>query len=262
MAIPDTNTFNLQNVVNEVAPISSDLSASFLAAIPAYFDSNYSGSKNSLLNFRNYKPTFVPTYGYMYNWYAASNANFAPSGWHVPTEAEITTLSNYVSGGVGVSIAGGKLKITGTTFWATENATDDYLFSAVGCGRRVSVFDSFRSVGYYWTSSNFFSNIAYSYQCNHSSTVLQAGTSYAAVKYLGAGVRLLKNDSTNPGTLTDYDGNTYPTVKIGNQVWTRQNWKCTRLNNGTLIPTVTNDASWIALTTLGKCAFDNNESYV
>lgn len=35
-------------------------------------------------------------YGALYNWYAASNPNIAPKGWHVPTDAEWTILENYL----------------------------------------------------------------------------------------------------------------------------------------------------------------------
>jgi hypothetical protein len=35
---------------------------------------------------------------------------------------------------------------------------------------------------------------------------------------MGLSIRLIKNDSTNTGSMVDYDGNTYPTIKIGNQV--------------------------------------------
>ena len=32
------------------------------------------------------------TYGKLYNWYAVNTGNLAPAGWHVPTDAEWTTL--------------------------------------------------------------------------------------------------------------------------------------------------------------------------
>ena len=54
MAVPDTTTFTLQNVVTEVNPTTNDLVDCFADAIAAKFDSAYSGSKNQLLNFRNY----------------------------------------------------------------------------------------------------------------------------------------------------------------------------------------------------------------
>ena len=43
-------------------------------------------------------------YGKLYNWYAvADSRNIAPAGWHVPTDAEWTTLENWVSGNLGIS---------------------------------------------------------------------------------------------------------------------------------------------------------------
>lgn len=54
MAVPNTTTFTLQNVVDVVNPTTDDLVDCFADAITNKFDSNYSGSKDSLLNFRNY----------------------------------------------------------------------------------------------------------------------------------------------------------------------------------------------------------------
>jgi len=46
----------------------------------------------------------------------------------------------------------------------------------------------------------------------------------------------------NAGTLTDIDGNVYKTVRIGNQVWTAENVRMTRYNDGTAIPNITPDS--------------------
>ena len=54
MAVPNTDTFTLQNVVDEVNPTTDDLVDCFADATSSSFDSNYSGDKNNLLNFRNY----------------------------------------------------------------------------------------------------------------------------------------------------------------------------------------------------------------
>jgi uncharacterized protein (TIGR02145 family) len=69
----------------------------------------------------------LTTYGYLYNWYAAkgiattyntSYKNLCPAGWHVPSDGEWTALTTFLGG---ESIAGGKMKSTGTTLWASPN---------------------------------------------------------------------------------------------------------------------------------------------
>tara|TARA_B110000483_G_scaffold163118_1_gene193268 strand:- start:212 stop:649 length:438 start_codon:yes stop_codon:yes gene_type:complete len=54
MGVPNTTTFELQDVVDEVNPTTDDLVDCFADANASYFDSTYEGSKNQLLNFRNY----------------------------------------------------------------------------------------------------------------------------------------------------------------------------------------------------------------
>lgn len=61
-------------------------------------------------------------------------------------------------------------------------------------------------------------------------------------------------------TLTDIDGNTYQTVKIGNQVWMAENLKVTHYRDGTPINHVTDGSQWENLSTGAYCAYDNSES--
>ena len=70
-------------------------------------------------------------------------------------------------------------------------------------------------------------------------------------------------------TVTDEDGNTYPTICIGNaidgyQEWTAKNWKCTKLNNGTSLTKKTDGGEWgdAVAGDYFYCAYDNNENYV
>lgn len=63
------------------------------------------------------------------------------------------------------------------------------------------------------------------------------------------------------GQVTDFDGNEYPTVKIGNQEWMAENLKTTHYANGTSIPVVTNNNNWQDLSNTDKaCCYYNNNS--
>ena len=75
-------------------------------------------------------------YGKFYNGYAvADSRNICPTGWHVPTDAEWTLLTDYLGG---ESIAGGKMKSTGTQYWQNPNtyATNESGFSDLPGGAR------------------------------------------------------------------------------------------------------------------------------
>jgi uncharacterized protein (TIGR02145 family) len=59
-------------------------------------------------------------------------------------------------------------------------------------------------------------------------------------------------------TVTDADGNIYNTVQIGGQCWTKENLKTTRYADNTVIPGVSLDASWSALSTGAWASYSNN----
>ena len=62
----------------------------------------------------NDEATYKATYGALYNWYTVNTGNLCPTGWHVPGDAEWTTLTTYLGG---EDVAGGKLKEVGITHW-------------------------------------------------------------------------------------------------------------------------------------------------
>ena len=76
-----------------------------------------------------------------------------PTGWHLPSDDEWTTLTDYLGG---EDVAGGKLKETGTTHWQSPNkgATNESGFTALPGGYR-NIDGTFGYIGYagYWWSS-------------------------------------------------------------------------------------------------------------
>ena len=60
------------------------------------------------------------------------------------------------------------------------------------------------------------------------------------------------------GTVTDIDGNTYQTVKIGDQWWMAENLKVTCYRNGDAIPNITDGTTWASLSTGAYCEYNND----
>jgi len=93
-------------------------------------------------------------YGKMYNWFTVSDPrNVCPAGWHAPTDAEWTILTDFLGG---LSVAGGKMKAT--TGWQSQNtgATNESNFSGLPGGYRFNNNGAFAfvgGIGAYWSSS-------------------------------------------------------------------------------------------------------------
>ena len=114
-------------------------------------------------------------YGKLYNWYATSptmngNKNVCPTGWHVPTDAECTVLTDYLGG---KTVVGGKMKEVGKTSWKTPNtsATNTSLFTGLPGGHRYinGVYYSIGSYGYWWSSSEYDRSAAWArYLCTNN----------------------------------------------------------------------------------------------
>ena len=112
----------------------------------------------------NNDPANGPVYGKLYNWYAVTDPRgLAPAGWHVPSDAEWTALTDCLGG---AAIAGGKLKEKGLKHWTTPNtgATNSSRFTALPGGNLVSIDGLFFNKGLlanFWTSTPFSFNAAY-----------------------------------------------------------------------------------------------------
>jgi uncharacterized protein (TIGR02145 family) len=99
----------------------------------------------------------VSLYGALYNWYAVVDPRgLCPTGWHVPTNEDWTTLTAYLGG---LEISGGKMKETGFDFWFEPNsgATNSSGFKAKGAGFRdyTGTYADFKMLAYIWSSSEY-----------------------------------------------------------------------------------------------------------
>lgn len=100
-------------------------------------------------------------YGGLYSWHemmqystTGGSQGICPDGWHLPTGAEWWILFNSLGG---ETVAGGKLKESGTAHWASPNtgATNESVFTALPGGFRSLSGDFYAKAlnGYFWSSS-------------------------------------------------------------------------------------------------------------
>ncbi|NND05901.1 MAG: hypothetical protein HKN87_05935 [Saprospiraceae bacterium] len=105
-------------------------------------------------------------YGKLYNWYAVNDGRgLCPNGWHMPSDAEWTTLIDFLDPevvdpdaiGTQSSVAGGKMKESGTAHWNSPNtaATNESGFSGLPGGFRFNdgSYITLGNDGYWWSST-------------------------------------------------------------------------------------------------------------
>jgi uncharacterized protein (TIGR02145 family) len=73
----------------------------------------------------------------------------------------------------------------------------------------------------------------------------------------GVELQLIKQLPIDTGTMVDIDGNSYKTVRIGNQIWTAENLRTSRYNDGTSIPKDTSAINWRTFKTPKYCYYNN-----
>jgi len=140
----------------------------------------------------NNDPLNGAIYGKLYNWYAVNDPRgLAPVGWHIPTDAELTTLSTTLGGD---AVAGGKMKVAGTTRWTAPNTGADNSsgFAGLPGGFRY-YYGSFSNVGlngYWWSSAEYSASSAFYRFLDYNFGSI---TSSAFSKKCGFSVRCLRD---------------------------------------------------------------------
>jgi uncharacterized protein (TIGR02145 family) len=165
------------------------------------------------------------------------------------TTSEVTniTTTSAIAGGNITSDGGLPVTARGVIWSASENPTllanDGFTIDGIGIGE-------------------FISNLS----------GLDYGTNYYVKAYAGSDVGVTYSSEVIfttesrgwgppcPGmpTLTDIDGNIYNTVLMGQQCWMKENLKTTTYKNSTPIPNMTDDSTWLNLTTGAYVWYDND----
>jgi uncharacterized protein (TIGR02145 family) len=206
--------------------------------------------------------SFEPVYGYLYNWYAATDVrNIAADGWHLPTHSEYVTLRNAIGG----EPAGGKMKEIGLTYWDIPNtgADNSSMFNGRGSGDR-SGNGSYAHIKQEWHCAVTYDNGDNTrfVRLNYLSDSFYDAVYYATKRH-GHSIRLLKDTTIlthgETGIYVGNDGRVYRTICIGTQEWLADNLAETKYRNGDSIPEVTDNDAWAALLTGARCSYNNDE---
>lgn len=140
--------------------------------------------------YNNDSATYAATYGRMYNWYAVNDPRgLAPVGWHVPSDAEWTTLTNFLGGS---SVAGGSMK--STTGWTSPNtgATNSSGFTGLPGGYRYnfSIFSGAEIYAFFWSATEYSGSNAWQRELSWTKSNLARNANF---KHNGFSVRLVKD---------------------------------------------------------------------
>lgn len=144
-------------------------------------------------------------YGKLYNWFAvkllqmdidyynAANPT-TPWGWRVPLKADFETLATSLGGS---SVAGGKVKKEGITYWNSPNTGADNTsgISIIGAGFRATLggFINLKDTSFLLTNDTTAIG-SYGYYLSSGNTLLvPASYTYVVATSVGCSLRLIKN---------------------------------------------------------------------
>lgn len=128
-------------------------------------------------------------YGKLYNWFAVSDPRgLAPAGYHVPSDAEWTVLTDFLGG---EDLAGQKMKST-TSWLYSDSESNSSGFNGLPGGycNNKGNFYNITDCGYFWSSSDGIANSAWSRDLINSSTIVFINFSF---KDYGLSVRCLRD---------------------------------------------------------------------
>ena len=162
-----------------------------------------------------------------------------PNALPVPITADVGEITQTTAqcGGTITSDGGATVTARGVCWSAgpTPTVTDDKTIDGSGVGSFASTITGLTGKTTYYAAA---------YATN------SVGTGYGSIK------SFTTTDSL--GTVTDIDGTTYRTVKIGDQWWMAENLNVTHYRNGDLVPNVTDSSLWTSQTIGAYCNYGND----
>jgi uncharacterized protein (TIGR02145 family) len=128
-------------------------------------------------------------YGKLYNWFAINDPRgLAPAGWHISSDAEWRNTTDFLGG---EDAAGIKMK--SSSGWTDDgDGTNESGFTGLpgGCRDLNGRFGYIDKIGYWWSSTEFDTNLAW-YRCIDKSPYYVYRTNY--YKQNGLSVRCIKD---------------------------------------------------------------------
>ncbi len=217
-------------------------------------------------------PDFIKNYGCLYTWEDAEKV--CPAGWHLPSNAEFSSLRDYVHAHR-TSTSDFLALIANSDAWKDypNQGGDDFGFGALPAGYRIEEvvdFSAFGEGAYFWSSTENESSNSMSYALGIENSSAGAPR---FVKEKGLSVRCLKSPkcgenevwdsnqqkcvcaghfdgencqecaegwdiATNCTTtldMTDAAGNSYKTTEINGQIWMAQNMASNKAADGSTV---------------------------
>jgi len=231
-----------------------------------------------------------PNKGKLYNWYAVMgihdndpstpNKEFAPEGWHVPSDEEWTTLEEYLIAN-GYNYDG---TTTGNKIAKSMASNDEWSFGGIGSPGenestnnssgfnakpeqwREGIFSGNYQEGFYngggnalfWTQTDAETNLAFQRGILHYEVSL---LSPPVSKLGGKSVRFVQDSENNcsaDGTFQDQDGNAHQYINYGSLDWSVSEVNVTTYRDGTPIPLVVDESDWGSQSTGAYCYVNND----
>ena len=194
------------------------------------------------------------THGKLYNWYAVNDPRgLAPEGWHVPSMKEWEVLTDSLGKKIGPAICPSE-EISGSDFSGLLSGWRGY----------DGEFCELGDLGCWWSSDDSFEhNKAFNCELEANGWITRRdyGHKNHCYKSSGFSVRCLKDSSEKPlekiETIEDREQKIEELhsekkienpesdfIKIGSQIWKKENLNVERFRNGDLIPEVKDDSEW------------------